>query len=430
MPTTSRASTRAQRIVDAAHEAFGEIHVLVNNAGICRDRMFTSMTEADWDDVMRVHLRGHFCLAQLLAREWREASKAGPRWMRASSTRVRGRVCKARSARRTMARPRQPSRRLTLMQAAELQRYGVRVNALAPAARTSMTEGVFAEMMKKPADGFDYFDPANVAPLVVWLGSAAIARRDRPGVRSGGRHDRGRRRLAHGAAHRQGARWKSRRLGGAVAALVAQSASRRNRSTEADAMNLALSEEQTMIRDAAAEVLAERSASAAVRQAIEHCAGRDEALWRTLAGELGWCALTVPEASGGAGLGAMELVLLMEQMGRRLACVPYFSTVCLAATALAQCDSEAAREWLARIASGEVSATLALQAAAGFDARRLRCAPRPASVRARLRLTLRPALTRAWLRRALCPALMHVRLRFARKRRLRATVCQARWRRC
>jgi alkylation response protein AidB-like acyl-CoA dehydrogenase len=134
-------------------------------------------------------------------------------------------------------------------------------------------------------------------------------------------------------------------------------------------MNLALSEEQTMIRDSAAEVLAGRSASAAVRQAIEHTAGRDDGLWRTLASELGWCALTVPEAAGGAGLGALELVLLMEQMGRRLACVPYFSTVCLAATALAQCESAAAREWLGRIASGEVSATLALDAAAGFDAR-------------------------------------------------------------
>ncbi|MFM0076044.1 acyl-CoA/acyl-ACP dehydrogenase [Paraburkholderia sediminicola] len=134
-------------------------------------------------------------------------------------------------------------------------------------------------------------------------------------------------------------------------------------------MNLALSEEQTMIRDSAAGVLAERSASAAVRQAIEHTGGHDEGLWRTLAGELGWCALTVPEAAGGAGLGAMELVLLMEQMGRRLACVPYFGTVCLAATALAQCESAAARAWLSRIASGEASAMLALQAGAGFDAR-------------------------------------------------------------
>lgn len=135
-------------------------------------------------------------------------------------------------------------------------------------------------------------------------------------------------------------------------------------------MNLAFSEEQIMIRDSAAEVLAERSASAAVRHAIEHNSGRDDALWRTLAGELGWCALTVPEAAGGAGLGAVELVLLMEQMGRRLACVPYFGTVCVAATALARCESAAAGAWLSRIASGEVSATLALDAAAGFDARR------------------------------------------------------------
>ncbi len=136
-------------------------------------------------------------------------------------------------------------------------------------------------------------------------------------------------------------------------------------------MNLALSDEQTMIRDAAAEVLAERSDSAAVRHAIEQTSGRDDGLWRTLAGELGWCALTVPEASGGTALGALELVLLMEQMGRRLACVPYFGTVCLAATALAQCDSDAAREGLARIAAGEVSATLALPAAAEFDANSL-----------------------------------------------------------
>ena len=136
-------------------------------------------------------------------------------------------------------------------------------------------------------------------------------------------------------------------------------------------MNLALSEEQIMIRDAAAEVLAERSATAAVRHAIEHTAGRDESLWRMLAGELGWCALGVPEAVGGAGLGATELVLLMEQMGRRLVCVPYFGTVCLAATALAQCASEPANVWLARIAGGDVCATLALAIGADFDANEL-----------------------------------------------------------
>ncbi|MCA8093976.1 acyl-CoA/acyl-ACP dehydrogenase [Burkholderia anthina] len=126
-------------------------------------------------------------------------------------------------------------------------------------------------------------------------------------------------------------------------------------------MDLALTDEQAMIRDAAADVLAERSASADVRRAIEHAAGRDDALWGALAGELGWNALSLPEATGGMGLGALEQMLLMEQLGRRVACVPYFSTACLAATALAGCaDTAAAAGWLAKIAEGACSATLSL----------------------------------------------------------------------
>ncbi|MDR8726306.1 SDR family oxidoreductase [Burkholderia pseudomultivorans] len=166
----------AQRIVDAAREAFGDVHVLVNNAGICRDKMFASMTEADWDDVMRVHLRGHFCLSNVLARVWRDAAKAGApvdaRIVNTSS----GAGLQGSIGQSNYGAAKAGIAALTLMQAVELQRYGVRVNALAPAARTSMTEGVFAEMMKKPEDGgFDYFDPANVAPLVVWLGSPLSA---------------------------------------------------------------------------------------------------------------------------------------------------------------------------------------------------------------------------------------------------------------
>ncbi|VWB31500.1 short-chain dehydrogenase [Burkholderia pseudomultivorans] len=166
----------AQRIVDTAREAFGDVHVLVNNAGICRDKMFASMTEADWDDVMRVHLRGHFCLSNVLARVWRDAAKAGApvdaRIVNTSS----GAGLQGSIGQSNYGAAKAGIAALTLMQAVELQRYGVRVNALAPAARTSMTEGVFAEMMKKPEDGgFDYFDPANVAPLVVWLGSPLSA---------------------------------------------------------------------------------------------------------------------------------------------------------------------------------------------------------------------------------------------------------------
>ncbi|MBN3778893.1 acyl-CoA/acyl-ACP dehydrogenase [Burkholderia sp. Ac-20345] len=126
-------------------------------------------------------------------------------------------------------------------------------------------------------------------------------------------------------------------------------------------MDLALTDEQAMIRDAAADVLAERSASADVRRAIEQSAGRDDALWATLAGELGWNALALPGAAGGLGLGAVEQTVLMEQLGRRVACVPYFSTACLAATALAGCaDTPLAAGWLAKIAEGACSATLAL----------------------------------------------------------------------
>ncbi|VWD23144.1 acyl-CoA dehydrogenase [Burkholderia aenigmatica] len=126
-------------------------------------------------------------------------------------------------------------------------------------------------------------------------------------------------------------------------------------------MDLALTDEQAMIRDAAADVLAERSASADVRRALEQTGGRDDALWAALAGELGWNALALPEAAGGLGLGAVEQTVLMEQLGRRVACVPYFSTACLAATALAGCaGTPLANGWLAKIAEGACSATLAL----------------------------------------------------------------------
>ncbi|WP_175915464.1 MULTISPECIES: acyl-CoA dehydrogenase family protein [unclassified Burkholderia] len=126
-------------------------------------------------------------------------------------------------------------------------------------------------------------------------------------------------------------------------------------------MDLALTDEQAMIRDAAADVLAERSASVDVRRALEQSAGRDDTLWAALAGELGWNALSLPEAAGGMGLGAVEQTLLMEQLGRRVACVPYFSTACLAATALASCsDAPLAAGWLAKLSEGACSATLAL----------------------------------------------------------------------
>ncbi|MCE4052320.1 SDR family oxidoreductase [Pseudomonas sp. Au-Pse12] len=165
----------AGRIVRQALACFGDLHVLVNNAGICRDRMFSSLSEADWDQVVAVHLKGHFCIASHAARYWRDRAKAG--------IAVSGRIINTSSGaglqgsigQSNYAAAKGGIASLTLVQAAELQRYGVTVNALAPAARTGMTEQVFAEVMKKPETGFDHFAPENVAPLVVWLGSEASA---------------------------------------------------------------------------------------------------------------------------------------------------------------------------------------------------------------------------------------------------------------
>lgn len=161
----------AQAIVDTALDAFGEVHVLVNNAGILRDRMFLSLTEDDWDAVMRVHLRGHFCLANVLGRRWRDAAKAGQavdaRIINTSS----GAGLQGSIGQSNYVAAKGGIAALTLVQAAELARYGVTVNCLAPAARTSMTEGAMPDMVKKPESGFDVWDPMNVAQLVVWLGS-------------------------------------------------------------------------------------------------------------------------------------------------------------------------------------------------------------------------------------------------------------------
>ncbi len=163
----------AGEIVRAALEAFGDLHVLVNNAGICRDRMFASLTEADWDAVMAVHLKGHFCLASHAVKYWREQAKGGvavnARIINTSS----GAGLQGSIGQSNYAAAKGGIASLTLVQAAELARYGITANALAPAARTGMTEAVFAEVMKKPEDGFDHFAPENVAPLVVWLGSEA-----------------------------------------------------------------------------------------------------------------------------------------------------------------------------------------------------------------------------------------------------------------
>ena len=163
----------AGRLVQGALDAFGGLDVLVNNAGFLRDRMVVSTSEEEWDAVIRVHLKGHFCPTRHATGYWREQSKAGDA--------VDARIINTSSGAGLMGSVGQGSYSaakagigaLTLVEAAELARYGVTANAIAPAARTRMTEGGFAEMMAKPDNGFDAMAPENVSPLVVWLGSTS-----------------------------------------------------------------------------------------------------------------------------------------------------------------------------------------------------------------------------------------------------------------
>ena len=128
-------------------------------------------------------------------------------------------------------------------------------------------------------------------------------------------------------------------------------------------MNFSLTDDQVMIREAATDFLASASDSAAVRAVLDSEQGFAPTLWRQMGTELGWCATAIAEDHDGLGLGQVELVLLMEQMGRRLTAAPFFATVALAANALQQVGNEAAQAaWLPKIAAGELRATLALAA--------------------------------------------------------------------
>ena len=214
----------AGRMVAAAIDAFGGLDAVVNNAGFVRDRMFANAAEDEWDAVVRVHLKGHFAVARHAAAHWRADAKAGrpvdARIVNTSSgAGILGSVGQA-----AYSAAKAGIATLTLVQAAELGRYGVTANALCPAARTRMTEGVFTEMMATPdaPDAFDAMAPENVSPLVAWLvssGSAHVTGRmfevegGKVGLATG---------WQHGPTVDKGDRWDATELGPVVDDLVAQ----------------------------------------------------------------------------------------------------------------------------------------------------------------------------------------------------------------
>jgi len=212
----------ARRLVHTAIDAFGGLDVLVNNAGFLRDRMVFTTGEDEWDAVIRVHLKGHFATARHATEWWRSQAKAGAD--------VDARIVNTSSGAGLMGAVGQGAysaakagiAALTLVEAAEMARYGVTANAIAPAARTRMTEAVFGERMQAPDAGFDPNDPANISPLVVWLGSGES--RDVTGrvfeveggmisVADG---------WQHGPRVDRGARWDLGAVGAAVRELLAE----------------------------------------------------------------------------------------------------------------------------------------------------------------------------------------------------------------
>jgi NAD(P)-dependent dehydrogenase (short-subunit alcohol dehydrogenase family) len=214
----------AQRLVGVALERFGRLDVVVNNAGIVRDRMFVSCGEDEWDAVVRVHLKGHFAVSRFAAEHWRAQAKSGEA--------VDARIINTSSGAGLLGSVGQSAysaakagiTALTLVQAAEMGRYGVTANAIAPAARTRMTETVFADTMSAPTDGaaFDAMAPENVAPLVVWLGSPGSAHvtgrvfeveAGKVSVADG---------WQHGPEADKGARWDPAELGPVVDELLAK----------------------------------------------------------------------------------------------------------------------------------------------------------------------------------------------------------------
>lgn len=215
----------SENAVRQAIETFGDLHVVLNNAGINRDRMFASMTEADWDAIMAVHLKGHFCIASHAVHYWRDQSKAGKKVDARIINTTSGAGLQGSIGQSNYAAAKAGIAALTLNQAAELGRYGITANAVAPAARTGMTTAVeaMATRMAKPEDGsFDYWAPENVSSVLAWFASAESTQVTGCVFEAEG----GRISLADGwrtsVTREKGERWQPAEVGAAIAQILAE----------------------------------------------------------------------------------------------------------------------------------------------------------------------------------------------------------------
>jgi NAD(P)-dependent dehydrogenase (short-subunit alcohol dehydrogenase family) len=209
----------AGRLVQSAIDTFGGLDTVVTNAGIVRDRMFVNMSVDEWDAVIRVHLRGTFCPVKHAVDYWRAESKAGRQRDGRVVTTSSGAGLHGSIAQTNYSAAKAGIATFTINIAAELGRIGVNANSIAPSARSRMTEEAFAEMMAKPESGFDAMDPANISPLVVWLGSADCSVSGRVFECAGGLIS-----LADGwqvgAEFDKGAKWEPAEIGAVIDDLV------------------------------------------------------------------------------------------------------------------------------------------------------------------------------------------------------------------
>ena len=213
--------TEAAGLIQTAVDTFGGLDVLVNNAGIVRDRMIATTSEEEFDAVVAVHLKGHFATARHAAAYWRAVSKSGkPVDARIINT-TSGAGLQGSVGQGNYSAAKAGIAALTLVAAAEMGRYGVTVNAIAPAARTRMTETVFAEMMARPGSGFDAMAAENISPLVVWLGSVESADVTGRVFEVEGGIIRAAEGWRHGPEVDKGDRWEPGELGPVVRGLLA-----------------------------------------------------------------------------------------------------------------------------------------------------------------------------------------------------------------